>query len=103
MSYLNEGVPNNPWLVNYGGTVVEVVEDETRVEIWKKHAKEMESGFNEAIRQRNQRESQVFAWRDVVRKLMERYPELTKDEVNSMFDQFREDNVAKIRALGRPI
>jgi len=103
MSYWNEGVGHNPWLVNYQGTVVEVVEDETRVDIWKKHAKHMEKNFDEAIRQRNRSDCQAGAWREVVKKLLDRYPDLTKDEVNAMYDQFREENYEKTRAVGKPV
>lgn len=108
---------DNPWLVDYQGNwardmevnaVVKqanaMIEDyENKIQAWKKHSQGQEKDFNEAIKQRNQRECQAFAWRDVVRELLQAHPELKKDEIQGMYDKVRENYYENLRAAGRPV
>ena len=115
MSYFDEG--SNPWRVDYQGNLMrsmemdklereyrEVLEDrEKAIEIWKKHADSIQKDFDDVVIQRNQRECQAFAWRDVVRELVKAHPELNKDEINSMFNKTCEEYYERVRANGKPI
>lgn len=114
MSYFDEG--SNPWRVDYQGNLMrsmemdklereyrEVLEDrEKAIEIWKKHAASVQKDFDDVVKQRNQRECQAFAWRDTVRKLIEKHG-LNRDEINAMYDSIRDGYYEQVRANGKPI
>ena len=107
---------DNPWLVDYQGNwardmevnaVVKqcnaMIEDyENKIQAWKKHSEAQERDFNEAIKQRNQRECQAFAWRDTMRRLIEKHG-LNRDEINAMYDSIRDDYYERTRAAGKPV
>ena len=107
---------DNPWLVDYQGNwardmeVNAVVKQcnaiiegyENKIQAWKKHSEAQERDFNEAIKQRNQRECQAFAWRDTMRKLIEKHG-LNRDEINAMYDSIRDDYYERTRAAGKPV
>lgn len=107
---------DNPWLVDYQGNwardmevnaVVKqantIIEDyENKIQAWKKHSQAQDRDFNEAIKQRNQRECQAVAWRDVVRELIKTH-NLNKDEVNAMYDKTREAYYETLRSAGKPV
>jgi hypothetical protein len=113
--YLNEG--GNPWQVDYQGNLMrsieannltkefqEVLADrEKAIEIWKKHAASVQRDFDDVVKQRNQRECQAFAWRDVVRELIQAHPELDKEKINEMFDKTREAYYERVRSNGKPV
>jgi hypothetical protein len=107
---------DNPWLVDYQGNwardmevnaVVKqcnaIIEDyEKKIQAWKKHSEAQERDFNEAIKQRNQRECQAFAWRDTMKKLVEKHG-LDKEEINAMYDEIRNSYYELTRAAGKPV
>lgn len=107
---------DNPWLVDYQGNwardmevnaVVKqanaMIEDyENKIQAWKKHSQAQDRDFNEAIKQRNQRECQALAWRDTMRKLIEKHG-LNRDEINAMYDSIRDDYYERTRAAGKPV
>lgn len=107
---------DNPWLVDYQGNwardlevnaVVKqcnaMIEDyENKIQAWKKHSEAQERDFNEAIKQRNQRECQAFAWRDTMKKLIEKHG-LNRDEINAMYDEIRDSYYELTRAAGKPV
>jgi len=112
--YLNEG--GNPWQVDYQGNLMRSIEAnnlskefqailderEQTIQAWKKHSQAQERDFNEAIKQRNQRECQAVAWRDVVRELIKTH-NLNKDEINAMYDKTREAYYETLRTAGKPV
>jgi len=112
--YLNEG--GNPWQVDYQGNLMrsieannltkefqEVLEDrEKAIAIWKKHAASIQKDFDDVVKQRNQRECQALAWRDTMRKLIEKHG-LNRDEINAMYDSIRDDYYERTRAAGKPV
>lgn len=112
--YLNEG--GNPWQVDYQGNLMrsieannltkefqEVLDDrEKAIAIWKKHAASIQKDFDDVVKQRNQRECQATAWRDVMRELIQKY-NLNKDEINEMYDKKREEYYDIVRANGKPV
>jgi len=112
--YLNEG--GNPWQVDYQGNLMrsieannltkefqEVVNDyESKLQSWKKHANSIQKDFEDVVKQRNQRECQAVAWRDVVRELIKTH-NLNKDEVNAMYDKTREAYYETLRSAGKPV
>ena len=113
--YLNEG--GNPWQVDYQGNLMRSIEAnnltkefqeiladrEQTIQSWKKHANAIQKDFEDVVKQRNQRECQAFAWRDVVRELLQAHPELKKEEIQGMYDKVRENYYENLRAAGRPV
>ena len=107
---------DNPWLVDYQGNwardmevnaVVKqanaIIEDyENKIQAWKKHANAIQKDFEDVVKQRNQRECQAFAWRDTMRKLIEKHG-LNKDEINAMYDEIRDGYYEQVRANGKPV
>jgi len=114
MSYFDEG--SNPWRVDYQGNLMrsmemdklereyrEVLEDrEKAIEIWKKHAASIQKDFDEVVKQRNQRECQALAWRDVMRELIQSHG-LNKEEIQGKYEKVRESYYEELRAAGKPV
>ena len=112
--YLNEG--GNPWQVDYQGNLMRSIEAnnltkefqeilaerEQAIQSWKKHANAIQKDFEDVVKQRNQRECQAFAWRDTMRKLIEKHG-LNKDEINAMYDEIRDGYYEQVRANGKPV
>lgn len=112
--YLNEG--GNPWQVDYQGNLMrtieannltrefqEVVNDyENKLQSWKKHANSIQKDFEDVVKQRNQRECQALAWRDVMRELIETHG-LNKEEIQGKYDNVRERYYEGLRTAGKPV
>jgi predicted DNA-binding protein YlxM (UPF0122 family) len=108
---------DNPWLVDYQGVwaremevnaVVKqantMIEDyENKIQAWKKHADGIQKDFEDVVKQRNQRECQALAWRDVIKEVMEQHPEYTKEKINAMYDKARDGYYEMVRANGKPV
>lgn len=107
---------DNPWLVDYQGNwardmevnaVVKqanaMIEDyENKIQAWKKHANAIQKDFDEVAKRHNQRECQALAWRDTMRKLIEKHG-LNRDEINAMYDSIRDEYYEHTRAAGKPV
>lgn len=114
MSYFDEG--SNPWRVDYQGNLMRtmqvnavaeeyegvIADYESKLQAWKKHAAGVQKDFDDVVKQRNQRECQAFAWRDTMKKLIEKHG-LNRDEINAMYDEIRDSYYELTRAAGKPV